>query len=458
MYNGAPMSDQENKQQLTEIIEAIVAAMAAHDRARVESLIATQNPAELAHVLDALPADERPHLFSYIPQAIHGEVLLHMGEVAAADLAAEMDGGTLHDATEEMDTADVAELLDVFSDETVDELLSSMDSQRRERVEKNLAFEDGTAGRLMHSDAVSVRADVTLETVQRYLRRQENIPPDTNTLMVVDKDNHFKGVVSVLELVRNPPKSEVSEIMHTDVLTLSPNMSEQEVAQTFEDHDLISAPVLDEEGFFLGRVVVDDVVDLIRDQADQAIFRRVGLDEEEDLFAPILPSAKRRAIWLSINLMTAFLASWAIGLFEATLDQIVALAVLMPIVASMGGIAGSQTLTLTIRGLALGQVARRNVRLLLKKEVGIGVINGICWAIVVAVISAWWFDDSKLGVVIGIALVINMLVAAVAGLYVPLILKQMKIDPALSGAVVLTTVTDVVGFVAFLGLATMVLL
>ncbi|RMH20051.1 MAG: magnesium transporter [Gammaproteobacteria bacterium] len=452
------MAEIQQKPQLEEIVEAITSAMAAHDRQRVEALIEFHNPAELAHILDALPAAERPHLFAYIPQKLHGEVLLHMGDVAAAELASEMDSLTLHNVTLEMDTADVAELFEILPDEKVSELLSLMDTQRRERVEKNLGYDEGTAGRLMHTDAITVRADVSLKTVRRFLRRLENIPSDTNTLMVVDKNNHFKGVISILDVLRGFPHTTVGEVMHTESVTLRPDMSELEVAQIFQDHDLISAPVLDEEGFFLGRVVVDDIVDLVRDQAEQAIFRSVGLDEEEDLFAPIIPSAKRRAIWLAVNLLTAFLASWAIGLFEATLDKIVALAVLMPIVASMGGIAGSQTLTLTIRGLALGQVNRRNLSWLLKKELGIGLLNGLAWAIVVAIVAAWWFKEMQLGLVIGLALVINMFVAALCGLWIPVILKRMGADPALSGAVVLTTVTDVVGFVSFLGLASVVLL
>ena len=246
--------------------------------------------------------------------------------------------------------------------------------------------------------------------------------------------------------------------MATDVETVTPDTGEHDVAILFSDHDLLSLPVVDDERYLLGRIVAEDVMDVLQEETERAMLANTGLDEEEDLFAPILPAARGRALWLGINLLTAFLASWVIGLFEATIDKIVALAVLMPIVASMGGIAGSQTLSLTIRGLALGQIAGSNTPWLLKKEVSIGLLNGVLWALVVGAVAAFWFGDAGIGTVIGAALVINMLGAGFAGLLVPLVLKRMKIDPALSGAVILTTVTDVVGFMSFLGLATLFLL
>jgi magnesium transporter len=306
-----------------------------------------------------------------------------------------------------------------------------------------------------------VRGDVTLEIVQRYLRnlyRRDLVPTDINVLMVVDRDNRFQGALSVLDLVIHPLPMSVAEIMDKNWMTLEPNMAEQEVARHFENYDWFSAPVVDENGFFLGRIVVDDVIDSIRDEADHAILAQVGLDEDEDLLAPLLPSAKRRSVWLGLNLATAFLASWVIGLFQATIDQIVALAVLMPIVASMGGVAGSQTLTLTVRGLATGKIAESNTGWLMRKEIGIGVLNGLFWAFFVSIISYFWFSSVDIAIVIGVALVINMFVAGFAGILVPLSLHRMHLDPALSGAVVLTTVTDVVGFMAFLGLATVFLI
>jgi len=414
--------------------------------------------AETAHLLDALPAAKRPLLFKCIASHLYGEVLLHMNEVAATELAEAMNIESLHHATRSMDTADVAELLDeVLNHEAANDLLESMDAQRRSRIQLNLSYEENTAGRLMHTDAITVRSDITLETVQRYLQRHDEVPKDTNVIMVVDRDNRFLGAISILSLLLQPANKLVSEVMEKGWRTLLPEISEKEVIQAFEDHDWYSAPVVDHNGYFLGRIVVDDVIDSMRDEADRAIFGSVGLDEDEDLFAPILPSVGRRTIWLALNLVTAFLVSWVIAQFEPALEKIVALAVLMPIVTSMGGIAGSQTLTLTIRGLAMGHVVKRNTHSLLKKELGIGILNGLLWSTIVATAAYFWFNEG-IALVIGAALIFNMIAGALAGIIVPITLHRIKIDPALSGAVILTTVTDVVGFMTFLGLATIFLL
>ncbi len=443
---------------INEVIDVISQAITENDRDEITQWLEPLNHAETADVMDALPSEERLQLIQHLPDGIDGEVLLHMGEGAAIELVESMDADALQSATEDMDTADVVELLDeVLPKEAAEELLDSMDQQRRERIELNLSFEEGTAGRLMHTDAVSVRADVTIEVVQRYLRRHDEVPEDTTVLMVVNRKNIFKGAISVLKLFLLPPETLIADIMDDSWHTIHPNMPEREVARIFENHDWFSAPVVDEEGYFLGRIVVDDVIDTIRDEADRAMLAPVGLNEDEDLFAPTIPSAKRRSVWLGINLITAFLASWVIGLFSATIDQVVALAVLMPIVASMGGIAGSQTLTLTIRGLAMGQIADSNTSFLLKKEIGIGLLNGILWALVVAAIAYLWFDSTSIALVMAAAIILNMFAAALAGILVPLTLNRINIDPALSGAVVLTTVTDVIGFMAFLGLATIFL-
>ena len=442
-----------------ETIEALSVAVKNEDCRAIAELLKPLNPAEIAHLADALPAKYRPCLLKCISDGLDGEVLLHMGENAASELVEEMDTDALQQATESMDTADVAELLEeVLDKDAGEDLLESMDAQRRERIELNLSFDENTAGRLMHTDAISVRADVTLEAVQRYLRRIDKVPEDTNVLMVVDRDNHFLGAISLLNLVLHADDKLVDEVMEKDWRTINPEMLEQEVTRIFANHDWFSAPVVDDSGRFLGRIVVDDVIDSIREEADRAMLSPVGLDEDEDLFAPILPSASRRAVWLAINLATAFLASWVIGLFEATIAEVVALAVLMPIVASMGGIAGSQTLTLTIRGLAMGHVVDSNTRWLLKKEIAIGFINGVLWASVVSLVTFAWFQSVDIALIIGAALIVNMVVAAAAGIIVPLALQKMNIDPAISGAVVLTTVTDVIGFMAFLGLASIFLI
>lgn len=447
-----------NPRPINETIKVVSDAIVGCDQHKLRELFKALNPAEIAHVLDALPANDRPPLLECLPDLIDGEVLLHMGEVAAAELVEELDAATLHQATKAMDTADVVELLDeVLPKEIVGELLDSMDAQRREQIELNLSFAEDTAGRLMHTDAITIREDITLEMVQRYLHRHEKIPEDTNTIVVVDENNHFQGALSILNILLHSPEKLVSDVMDTRWKTVSPDMPEQEVTRMFEDYDWVTAPVVDDDGHFLGRIVVDDIVDSIRDEADRAMLGPVGLDEDEDLFAPMFPSAGRRTIWLALNLVTALLASLVIGLFEATIEKIVALAVLMPIVASMGGIAGSQTLTLTIRGLAMGQVVGSNTNWLLRKELGIGILNGLLWASVIAVIAFLWFDSLSIAWVIGLALMLNMAAAAAAGILVPLTLHRLKIDPALSGAVILTTVTDVVGFMAFLGLATLFL-
>ncbi|MCK5896590.1 MAG: magnesium transporter [Cocleimonas sp.] len=447
-----------NNPSINQVIHRITKAVEYGECDGIVEQLKVFNAAEIAHIIDALPAADRPRLFSCVPDGLDGEVLLHMSEVAAAELAETMDSAALHQATKAMDTTDVAELLDEVLDKNVaGHLLDNMDAQRRQRIELSLSYKEGTAGRLMHSDAITVRSDVTLATVRRYLQCHHKVPEDTNVLMVVDRDNRFLGAISILNLLLCPADKQVSDVMEDDWRTISPMASEKEVIHAFEHHDWYSAPVVDDKGYFLGRIVVDDVIDSMRDEADHTLLGSVGLDDNEDLFAPILPSVGRRTVWLALNLVTAFLASWVIGLFEATLQEIVALAVLMPIVASMGGIAGSQTLTLTIRGLAMRQIVDSNTYSLLKKELGIGVINGLLWATVVAIAAYFWFGQS-IALIIGAALVLNMMVAALAGIVVPLTLHRLKIDPALSGAVILTTVTDIVGFMAFLGLATFFLL
>lgn len=452
------MSNQEEKILLSDHIEELLEALDQDDFARISSVLEPLNAAEIAHILEAIPSDSRLAVFKRAPQSMLGDILLHIGDVAATDLAGHLEGPALKVLAEKLDSSDLAELIDVLPDESVDDLLSGMSQQRRQRIETTLSYPEESAGRLMQSDAVNVRPDVNVETVMRYLRILDDIPSDTVLLTVIDRNGTFMGNVTILDLIRSDEEVLVKDIMHTDVKTLSPDASEAEVAMLFENHDLIAAAVVDDKGKFLGRIVIDDVVDVIRELGEHAFLGQAGLDDEEDLFAPMIPSAKRRAVWLAVNLMTAFLAAWVIGLFEDALDKVVALAILMPIVASMGGIAGSQTLTLTIRGIALGQVSASNVRMLLNKELGISLLNGLLWSAVVGVITWLWFDDLAIAYVISMAMVVNMLVAALAGIMVPLFLKQIHLDPALSGVVVVTTITDVVGFVAFLGLASLFIL
>jgi magnesium transporter len=336
--------------------------------------------------------------------------------------------------------------------------LRSMDKQNRERLESVLRYPEDSAGGMMDVEVVTVRADVELDVVLRYLRIHGNIPEMTDSLFVVDRAGMYRGMLPLISLLTNDPGCLVAAVMERDIHGIPADLPDVEVARLFEDRDLISAPVISETGVLLGRITIDDVVDVIREDADHSLLSMAGLDEEDDTFAPVFRSAGRRAVWLGINLGTAFLASWVIGLFQATLQQVVALAVLMPIVASMGGISGSQTLIIVIRGMALGQIGGSNARWLLYKELAVTALNGIAWATVVAVIAALWFDNVNIGLIIGAALIINLVCAALSGLSIPFLLQRLNIDPAHAGTVLLTTITDVIGFMVFLGLGTMFLL
>jgi len=427
-------------------------------RDEVAEVLDDLEPAEVALLLESLPLGERIKLWEQVPAEDDGEVLLHVHDEVRSTLLKDMDPDEIVAATSSLDTADLAELFEDLPKQVAEDMLRSMDELQRARLQETLSFEEDSAGRIMRTDTIAVRADVSLETVQRFLRWKESVPDNTDALMVVDRTGQFMGVLPLARLVAHDQESGVAELMDADVDIIQVDMKSRDVATLFQTHDLASAPVVDNDGMLLGRIVIDDIVDVIREDSEQALMNMAGLDEEEDLFAPVLPSAKRRAVWLGINLLTAFLAAWVIGQFEDALEKVVALAVLMPIVASMGGIAGSQTLTLAIRGLALGQISKTNSNWLLRKEVGIALLNGVVWALVVAVLAVLWFGNITIGAIIAAALVINMLAAGVCGIVIPLVLKRMNIDPALSGSVVLTTVTDVVGFMSFLGLATIFML
>jgi len=309
----------------------------------------------------------------------------------------------------------------------------------------------------MNTDHITVRRNVSLRTVLRYLRALGELPDYTDKFMVVDRRERYLGILRLRRLVTGRPELSVSEAMESDFQPIPASVADEEVARRFSDQDLISAPVVDDEGRLVGRITVDDVVDVIREESEQTLMNLAGMDEDEDMFAPVLVSSRRRALWLGINLVTALLASWVIGLFEDTIQRVVALAVLMPIVASMGGIAGSQTLTLAIRGIALGQLSQQNARWLVLKELAVGAINGVLWAVVVGGVAWLWFASTTIGLLIATALIINLVCAALSGALLPLSLERLGIDPALAGSVLLTTVTDVVGFMAFLGLATLFL-
>ena len=425
---------------------------------QVHRLVNSMHPAEVASLLESLPPPQRDIVWDCVDPEFEGDVLVELNEEVRGNLIRGMDTDELVAAAEGLEVDDLADLLRDLPEAVNQRVLRSMDSQDRERLRTVLAYDEDTAGGLMNTDAVSVRPDVTLETVLRYLRMRGELPDRTDALFVVNRHDRYLGSLHVTRLLTVDADRTVGEVMDTDVAGIPPETPATDVAALFQDRDLVSAAVVSADGRLLGRITVDDVVDVIREVADHSVMSMAGLDEDADMFAGVVPSAQRRGVWLGINLATAFLAAWVVGLFEATIDKVVALAVLMPIVASMGGVAGTQTLTLIVRGLALGQIERANARWLLTKEVAVAILNGIAWATVVAVVALLWYRDWKIAGVIFAAMVINLLAAAFAGVTVPLVLKRMGVDPALAGGVVLTTVTDVVGFASLLGLGTLVLL
>jgi magnesium transporter len=376
-----------NEQSSNELIEWVCADLQAGRMEELHDAMQEVHPAEIADLLESLPPEQRSALWDVVAAEQEGEILTNMHEEARATIIDEMEHSELVAAAESMDVEDLAEVLEELPVDLTESILIALDLDHRARLEAVLRHEEGTAGRLMTTEVASIRKDVTLAVVLRWLRRHRQLPHNTDALMVID-----------------------------------------------------------------------EVIDIIREEGDHVLMKRAGLDEEEDLFAPVVPSARRRGIWLGINLVTVFLAAWVIGRFEEALDKIVALAVLMPVVASMGGIAGSQTLTLTIRGMALDQIAKSNIHWLIGKELLVGALNGLVWALVVAVVSYLWFLDPGLAGIIAVATLLNLLAAALSGVTIPLVLRALGIDPALSGAVILTTVTDVIGFLSFLGLATLFLI
>ena len=437
-------------------VDLLHAALNVEDIEAARRLVGGLHPSEVADFIERLPARERSGVWALLDPTQEGAVLAHMQDTVRADVLEQMRPTAVADATRTLAADDVADILQDLPNEVADTILQAMDAQNRQRLADVLTYPEDTAGGLMDTDVVPVRADVSLDVVARYLRRLGQIPDKTDNLMVVDRDNQYLGVLPLAELLVRPAESPVADWMQ-DEISLSARLPATDVARLFEQRDLVSAAVVDEAGNLLGRITIDDVVDVIQEEAEQALRSMAGLGED-DMFSPVIASARRRAVWLGINLLTAFLAAWVIGRFAETIRELVALAVLMPVVAGMGGIAGSQTLTIAIRGIALGQLVKSNIRPLLEKELAVGLVNGVIWSAVVALIVVVWFGDFSLGLIIGVAMIINLLVAALAGALIPVVLKRYGIDPAIAGGVILTTVTDVVGFMTFLGLATIFLI
>ncbi len=421
-------------------------------------MVNSLHPSEVARLLESLPRKKRTMLWEIVDSEIEGDVLVEVSDEVRDGLIEGMQTEDLIAATEGMEVDDLADLLVDLPEAVTQEVLQSLDKQDHERVKQVLAYDEESAGGLMNVDIVTVRPDVTLEVVARYLRFVGEIPDGTDSIFVVNRDNCYIGSLFLSKLLTSDPEEMVANVMSTDVMPIRANTASTQVVWEFENRDLLSAPVVDDDFHVLGRITVDDVVDVIRDEAEHALMSAAGLDEEEDMFAPVFKSAGRRALWLGVNLCTAFLAAAVLDQFKTTLDTIVLLAVLMPIVPSMGGVAGIQSLTIITRAIALGQISKDNAIGIMRKELMVGLLNGFGWAVVVSLFTFIWFEEWKIGGIIGAAMIINMFVAALAGFSIPLILKRLNIDPALAGGVVLTTVTDVIGYATFLGLGAALLL
>ena len=443
------MSNDTNKH-----LKAINRALGSGALGQVRHLLNQLPAPDVAHLLESSPPRERKILWQLLNREQGTEVLLYLGEEIRGEFLKELSADELLVLVEDLEFDDLADLLQELPEQVTQQVLEALDEQNRERLQSVLSYPEDTAGGLMNTDVITVRPEITLGVVQRFLRFRGDIPDTTDNLLVVNRKNQFIGILPLTRVLVFDSGTTVREAMITDVEPIPATMADTEVAKIFERRDLVSAPVVDDQGILVGRITIDDVVDVIMYEADHSILSMAGLDEDEDTFGSVWHTLRHRAVWLGISLVTAGAASAVIGLFQDTIDKVVALAVLMPIVASMGGIAGNQTLTLVIRAMALGQVKADNTLYLLVKELSVGALNGLIWASIVGTVAGWWFGELRIGLALAAAMVINLVVAAGAGALLPMFLKRAGIDPALAGSAVLTTITDVVGFFAFLGLAT----
>ena len=422
---------------------------------QIRKLLNKMTSSEIAHALESSPPKQRDLLFSLLKTEEEGDVLFELGEEIQQDLMSSISNEELSEAVKELELDEIVDILQNLPEERTEEILSKMSQVDRKRIEMGLTYADNTAGGLLNTDVISVRPNNSIEVVISYLRGQKNLPENTDKIFVVNSDNEYLGELFISEIITSNPSMLVREVMHTELTALNVNMDDKEVAINFERNNLVSCAVTDEDNKLIGRITIDDVVDVIREDADQNLLGMAGV--AEDTFAPPGRAAKSRVFWLSINLVTAFIAASAINIFQDTLDKVVYLAVLMPIVASMGGVAATQTLTIVLRGLTLEQINTSNIRWLFKRELAVSIINGIVLSLLVGVSTFLWFEDKTLSVLISCALVINLISSVIAGILVPLALRKFNQDPAISGSVVVTTVTDVIGFISFLGLATIYL-
>ena len=420
--------------------------------------LANAHPADIADAIEQLTPDQRPGLWELIPEQNTGEVLAELGAGVLQDLVSDIDQIELINSIKLLDIDDIADLIPDLPEDVLADVLSAVDTETRKSLGQVLSFPEDSAGGLMNVDATVVRDNISLEVVLRFLRLRGSLPRQTDTIYLVDRSNKLTGVLPIEELITAPiSDSALTHSLENPVIFTA--MDDVEVvAKAFADYDLVSAPVVNEENQLIGRITVDDVLDVIREQAEHDIMANAGLRNEDDIFAPVAKTTRNRTVWLGVNLITALLGSWVIGQFEGSIQQLVALAVLMPIVASMGGNAGTQTLTVVIRGMSTGTISPSNMKNVLKKETMVGLLNGMLWAVVIAIIASIWYQNIDLGLVIACAMVANLFMGAIAGVCIPIVFDRLDIDPALAGGVALTTVTDVVGYFSVLGLATLFLL
>ena len=423
---------------------------------QIRRLLNRMTAPEIAHALESSPPKQRNLLFSLLKTEEEGDVLFELGEEIQQDLVSNISNEELIEAVKELELDEIVDILQNLPEERMNNILSNMSLVDRKRIEIGLTFPDNTAGGLLNTDVISVRPNNSINEVISYLRDQSDLPENTDKIFVVNNENEYLGELLISKIITSKPSMLVREIMDTEFLPIDADLDDKEVATIFERNDLISSSVVDKDGKLIGRITIDDVVDVIREDADQNLLGMAGV--AEDTFAPPGRAAKSRVFWLSLNLITAFIAASTINLFQDVIDKIVYLAVLMPIVASMGGVAATQTLTIVLRGLTLEQINTSNIRWLFKRELAVSILNGIVLSILVGLVTFGWFKDITIAILISCALVINLISSVIAGILVPLILRKFNQDPAIGGSVVVTTVTDVVGFLSFLGLATIYLI
>lgn len=436
----------------------------------VENLVHRQNiselqrkldelhPADIAHILEALPLDDRLTIWKLVKAEQDGDILLEVSDAVRETLLADMDDEEIFAAAREMDADELADLAQELPRDVVHELIEGLDVQYRERLRSALSYDEEQVGALMDFEMVTIREDVSLEVVLRYLRRLKELPGHTDKLFVVDYDGVLKGILPIKRLLVSDPDKQVAEVMVTDPVIFHPDEEANEAAQAFERYDLVSAPVVDANGKLIGRLTIDEMVDLIREETETEVLNMAGLKEEEDIFASVWKSLRNRWSWLAINLITAFLASRVIGLFDDSIEKLVALAALMPIVAGIGGNSGNQTITMIVRAMALDQVVTANTSRLIRKELGVALINGLVWGGVIGGVAFWLYDNPALGLVMTLAMTLNLLLAALMGVLIPMTLMRLGRDPAMGASVMITAVTDSGGFFIFLGMATLFLL